>query len=315
MAGNAAWALLFVAGFVLNCGYCLGLMLRRGNLCTLANGFGRNLFWVALMAVPFLGERLGFIQIGALGTLLAGQALIAPPTGLGWGAGETMIAAATLLMGFFTDLYRPAVSAAVADLVSPEARLRAFAYIYWAINLGAALAPIIAGFMARVNFVLLFVGYAVTSLGSGVIVSPDGWVLTNNHVVERGARFRVGLLDGRELLAKVVGTDPSSDLAVLKLETKERLPFAPMGRSDELLTGETVIAIGNPFGLSHTVTTGVVSAVHRNFNGQSPQSIAQSTPSGNASARPGAECTVAYILPGSDSSLPQVEPRPCRPAS
>ncbi len=108
-------------------------------------------------------------------------------------------------------------------------------------------------------------GYAVTSLGSGVIVSADGWVLTNNHVVERGARFRVGLLDGRELLAKVVGTDASSDLAVLKLDTKEKLPFAAMGRSDDLLIGETVIAIGNPFGLSHTVTTGVVSAVHRNF--------------------------------------------------
>ncbi len=108
-------------------------------------------------------------------------------------------------------------------------------------------------------------GYAVTSLGSGVIVSPDGYVLTNNHVVERGARFRVGLADGRELTAKVVGTDPAADLAVLRIDARERLPYAPMGRSDELLIGETVIAIGNPFGLSHTVTTGVVSAVHRNF--------------------------------------------------
>ncbi|WP_248342077.1 trypsin-like peptidase domain-containing protein [Anaeromyxobacter paludicola] len=108
-------------------------------------------------------------------------------------------------------------------------------------------------------------GYQVTSLGSGVIVSPEGYVLTNNHVVERGARFRVGLLDGRELTAKVVGTDPSSDLAVLKLEAQERMPFVAPGRSDDLLIGETVIAIGNPFGLSHTVTTGVVSAVHRNF--------------------------------------------------
>jgi S1-C subfamily serine protease len=108
-------------------------------------------------------------------------------------------------------------------------------------------------------------GYQVTSLGSGVVVSPDGHVLTNNHVVERGARFRVALVDGRELGAKVVGTDPSSDLAVLKLETKERMPFVPPGRSDDLLIGETVIAIGNPFGLANTVTTGVVSAVHRNF--------------------------------------------------
>ncbi len=108
-------------------------------------------------------------------------------------------------------------------------------------------------------------GYQVTSLGSGVIVSPEGYVLTNNHVVERGARFRVQLLDGREVGAKVVGTDPSSDLAVLKLDTKERMPFVPPGRSDDLLIGETVIAIGNPFGLANTVTTGVVSAVHRNF--------------------------------------------------
>jgi S1-C subfamily serine protease len=120
----------------------------------------------------------------------------------------------------------------------------------------------IFGFFERPRFRK---GYAVTSLGSGVIVSTDGYVLTNNHVVERGARFRVGLVDGRELTAKLIGTDPSSDLAVLKLETRERLPAVPIGRSEDLLIGETVIAIGNPFGLASTVTTGVVSALHRNF--------------------------------------------------
>jgi S1-C subfamily serine protease len=108
-------------------------------------------------------------------------------------------------------------------------------------------------------------GYAVTSLGSGVIVSPEGHVLTNAHVVERGNRFRVQLVDGRELGARVIGTDPSSDLAVMQLDTRERMPFVPTGHSEDLMIGETVIAIGNPFGLANTVTTGVVSAVHRNF--------------------------------------------------
>ena len=124
-------------------------------------------------------------------------------------------------------------------------------------------AELLGGFFERPRY---REGYAVTSLGSGVVVSPEGYALTNAHVVERGARFRVGLLDGRELPAKVVGTDPSTDIAVLKIESPERLPFLAPGRSDDLLIGETVVAIGNPFGLAHTVTTGVVSATRRNVD-------------------------------------------------
>ncbi len=122
-------------------------------------------------------------------------------------------------------------------------------------------ADIFGGFFERPRYRQ---GYAITSLGSGVLVSPEGYALTNSHVVQRGARFRVGLLDGRELPAKVVGTDPATDIAVLKVQSPDKLPFLPPGRSDDLMIGETVVAIGNPFGLAHTVTTGVISATRRN---------------------------------------------------
>ena len=107
-----------------------------------------------------------------------------------------------------------------------------------------------------------------TSLGSGFIVDTDGTILTNSHVILRGAKVRVTLVDGREFDAKLVGADADSDLAVLRIAAGERLPTAPLGTSSDLLIGETVIAIGNPFGLSHTVTTGVVSAVGRSLHGE-----------------------------------------------
>jgi Do/DeqQ family serine protease len=107
-----------------------------------------------------------------------------------------------------------------------------------------------------------------TSLGSGFIVDTDGTILTNSHVILRGAKVRVTLADGREFDAKLVGADADSDLAVLRISTGQALPTAPLGTSADLLIGETVIAIGNPFGLSHTVTTGVVSAVGRSLHGE-----------------------------------------------
>lgn len=106
-------------------------------------------------------------------------------------------------------------------------------------------------------------GQTSTSLGSGVVIDKRGYILTNEHVVQGATRIRVTLADRREFVARLIGADPPSDLAVLRVETKEDLPVIPMGRSDDLMIGETVIAIGNPFGLSHTVTTGVISALNR----------------------------------------------------
>lgn len=102
------------------------------------------------------------------------------------------------------------------------------------------------------------------SLGSGVIIDgKNGYVLTNAHVVARGETITVTLMDEQELPATLIGSDPETDLAVLQIKTDQHLPEAPLGTSDDLMIGETVIAIGNPFGFSHTVTTGVVSAVDR----------------------------------------------------
>jgi serine protease Do len=107
-----------------------------------------------------------------------------------------------------------------------------------------------------------------TSLGSGFIVNADGTILTNAHVILRGSKVHVTLVDGREFEAKLVGADADSDLAVLRIKTPDSLPTVTLGTSNDLLIGETVIAIGNPFGLSHTVTTGVVSATGRSLHGE-----------------------------------------------
>ncbi|MEZ0309931.1 MAG: S1C family serine protease [Ramlibacter sp.] len=100
-------------------------------------------------------------------------------------------------------------------------------------------------------------------LGSGVIISPDGYLLTNNHVVEGADEIEVVLNDSRRAHAKVIGTDPETDLAILKIGL-DRLPVITIGNSDALQVGDQVLAIGNPFGVGQTVTSGIVSALGRN---------------------------------------------------
>jgi serine protease DegS len=102
-----------------------------------------------------------------------------------------------------------------------------------------------------------------SSLGSAVIISPEGYLLTNNHVIEGADKIVVALKDGRETLAHVVGTDPETDLAVLKIDLPS-LPVITLGRSEQIRIGDVALAIGNPFGVGQTVTMGIISATGRN---------------------------------------------------
>ncbi len=102
-----------------------------------------------------------------------------------------------------------------------------------------------------------------SSLGSGVIVSPEGYLLTNNHIVEDAKQIEVVLATGKSVPVRMVGNDPESDLAVLKIETQDRLPSIPLGNSETLAVGDVVLAIGNPYGVGQTVTMGIVSATGR----------------------------------------------------
>ncbi|NMB74166.1 MAG: DegQ family serine endoprotease [Myxococcales bacterium] len=106
-------------------------------------------------------------------------------------------------------------------------------------------------------------GFRAPSLGSGVIISPDGYVVTNHHVVANASEIKVRLADEQTLEAKLIGGDPRTDIALLKVNPKAPLPFAYLGDSDRLEVGDWVIAIGNPFGLGHTVTAGIISGKDR----------------------------------------------------
>src|SRR5262250_1063183 len=108
--------------------------------------------------------------------------------------------------------------------------------------------------------------YARRGTGSGVIITPDGYILTNNHVAGQASEIRVRLYDGREFKARRIGVDPETDLALIKIDAQS-LPYATLGDSSKLEQGEWVIALGSPFGLEQTMTAGIVSATGRQFGG------------------------------------------------
>ena len=121
--------------------------------------------------------------------------------------------------------------------------------------------------------------------GSGVIVRPDGYILTNNHVVQDATTIKVTLTGGKTLTGKIIGRDPLADLAVIKVDSRDPLPAARLGSSGALQVGQLAIAIGNPFGLGSTVTTGVVSALNRNI--ELPSLVVENLIQTSAAINPG----------------------------
>ncbi|MBP7848900.1 MAG: Do family serine endopeptidase [Lentimicrobiaceae bacterium] len=148
----------------------------------------------------------------------------------------------------------------------------------------------------------------IVATGSGVIVSPEGYIVTNNHVVAEADAIEVTLNDKRSYQARIVGTDPTTDLALIKVDGKE-LPFVIYGNSDQVKVGEWVLAVGNPFNLNSTVTAGIVSAKARNINilanpeGTSIESFIQTDAAVNRGNSGGALVNVAGELVGINAAI------------
>ena len=124
---------------------------------------------------------------------------------------------------------------------------------------------------------------AQVGTGSGVIISPDGYIITNNHVIAGSRELSVTLNNNKTYNAKIIGTDEKTDIALIKIESDEELPFTTFGDSDEAKIGEWVLAVGNPFNLTSTVTAGIISAKSRDLSGLSNQSFIQT----DAAVNPG----------------------------
>ncbi|MAW94639.1 MULTISPECIES: trypsin-like peptidase domain-containing protein [unclassified Leeuwenhoekiella] len=141
--------------------------------------------------------------------------------------------------------------------------------------------------------------------GSGVIISADGYIVTNNHVIDGAAELEVSLNDNRTYKAEVIGTDPKADIALIKIDADDDLPYLPFGNSDNVRLGEWVLAVGNPFNLTSTVTAGIISAKARDINeyDSNPQSFIQTDAAINPGNSGGALVNINGELIGINTAI------------
>jgi len=140
-------------------------------------------------------------------------------------------------------------------------------------------------------------------MGSGFIISEDGYIFTNNHVVNKASRIKVKLSDGKEYDAEVKGTDPNTDIALIKIHAPGRLPYVRMGDSERLRIGDGVFAIGNPLGLNHTVTSGIISAKGREIGAGPYDNFIQTDASINPGNSGGPLCNLAGEVVGINTAI------------
>ena len=146
---------------------------------------------------------------------------------------------------------------------------------------------------------------AMIGTGSGVIISPDGYIISNNHVIERASNLEVTLNDNRIYTAEVLGTDPKTDIALLKIDAEDPLPYIPFADSDAVKIGQWVLAVGNPFNLTSTVTAGIISAKARDLNefDNNPQSFIQTDAAVNRGNSGGALVNTTGELVGINTAI------------
>ncbi|MBU2930072.1 trypsin-like peptidase domain-containing protein [Winogradskyella psychrotolerans] len=144
---------------------------------------------------------------------------------------------------------------------------------------------------------------AQVGTGSGVVISPTGYIVTNNHVIKNANEISITLNNNKSYIAELIGTDETTDIALLKVETDEDLPFMAFGDSDNAKVGEWVLAVGNPFNLNSTVTAGIISAKSRDLSGQHSQSFIQTDAAVNPGNSGGALVNVNGDLIGINTAI------------